>query len=126
MVRSSLRIWPRIRGEGVRALEPDRVRAHAPGAMRLDQRQAEREILDRQPGGVEQRNPVRSGTPRMGAGQDGAQLGHVVAAHQPRLDRAGELAAVARLLPLVAEELTRRHGLGLRLRLARARPRPAC
>src|SRR5215207_4057133 len=119
MVRSSLRIWPRNRGERIGALELERVRAHAPGAMCLDQRQAEGEVLDREPRGVEQRNPIRSGTPWMGAGQDGAELGHVVAAHEPGLDRTGQLAAVARLGPLVAEELAGRDGLGLGLRLAR-------
>src|SRR3954452_18487209 len=68
-VTSSLRMCPRIRGEIGEALEPDRNRPHTSGAVRLDQREAEREILDRQARVAEQRSPAGSGTPRMGAGQ---------------------------------------------------------
>ena len=38
------------------------------------------------------------------AGEHGAELGHVVALDRARLDRCRELAAVARLLPVVAED----------------------
>src|SRR6186713_1042399 len=56
----------------------------------------------------------------MGARKNGAELGHLVARHETGLHGAGELAAVARLSPLVAEQLAARHGLRLGLRLARA------
>src|SRR6266508_5330946 len=75
-VASSLRIGPLSWVEG---LEPDGVGTHAPRTVRLDQREAEREVLDRQTCRVEQRNPIRSGTARMGACQDGADLGHLLA-----------------------------------------------
>ena len=49
-----------------------------------------------------------------------AEVGDALAAHQPRLDGAGQLAAVARLRPLVAEQLEPGDELDLHLSLARA------
>ena len=60
------------------------------------------------------------GRPRRLAGQHRAQLGHPSRVTQARLDRAGQLAAVRRLLPLVAEQRARGHRADRRLRLARA------
>ena len=65
---------------------------------------AERQVLDREAGRVEQRDLVGAGAPVRRAGEDGAELGHVVARDEAGLDRAGQLAAVAGLRPLVAEE----------------------
>jgi hypothetical protein len=56
----------------------------------------------------------------MGTSQDFPQLGHLLARHQSRLDRGGELAAMAGLRPFVTEQLGPRDRLGLGLRLARA------
>src|SRR5215211_6783819 len=113
-VRRSLRMGPCCRG----SLEPDGVSVHAPCTVRLDQREAEREVLNRQAGGVEQRNPIRCGAPRVGTGEDLAELGDLVPRHETALHCAGELAPVARLSPVVAEELAPGHRRGLGLGLA--------
>ncbi len=43
--------------------------------------------------------------PSAAPGEDRAELGHVLSRHGTRFDGRGELAAVARLLPVVAEEV---------------------
>src|SRR5215210_4133465 len=83
MVRRSLRTVASLSGTS----EPDRVGTHPPRTVRLDQRQAESEVLDRKPRGIEQRNPIGCGTARMGTREDGAQVRHVLAAHEAGLDR---------------------------------------
>ena len=86
----------------------------------LERGRRHREVLHRQPGRIEQRHRVRPRAAGRVAGEDRAQLGHAVAGHQPRVDRAGQLAAVRGLLPFVAEQRARRDRADARLRLARA------
>src|SRR5215208_6761275 len=114
-VKMSLRISSSNVGN---RLEPDGVGPHSSCAMRLEQRQAERQVLDRQACGVEQGNPIGPGSTPMGTGQDLAKLRDLLACQASRLDRPGELASVARLLPLVAEDLGRCDDVDVRLGLA--------
>src|SRR5918994_4874758 len=76
------------------ALQSDLLRldgALAPGRMRGDR---DRQILDRQPGAVEQRHGVGVRAARCRAGEHRAQLGHARALDRARLDGPGQLAAV--------------------------------
>ena len=61
---------------------------------------------------------VGAGAAGRGAGEHGAEVGDVVAADDAGLDGAGQLAAVRRLRPLVAEQRAARDRLDRRLRLA--------
>src|SRR5262249_51644063 len=54
------------------------------------------------------------------SGDDRAQVRDLIARDEAGLDRAGQLASVARLSPLVAEELAARDRVDLHLGLARA------
>src|SRR4051794_27098567 len=81
---------------------------------------ADRQVLDRESGRVEQRDLlVRSSTWRH-AGQHLAQLRHFGLSQESRLDGAGQLAAVRGLLPLVAEDAAARYGVDVRLGLPRS------
>ena len=90
-----------------------------------ERRAGDREVLDREARGVEQRDLVVAPPALCVAGQHGAELRHVVAPDDPGLDAGGQLAAVARLLPVVAEETSAAELRHRDLRLARARQRPS-
>ena len=86
----------------------------------LERGRRDREVLDREPGGVEQRHRLRPRAPRRVAGEHRAELGHLLAGHEPGADGAGQLAAVRGLLPLVAEQRARGDRADARLGLAGA------
>ena len=67
-------------------------------------RARDREILDRQPCRVEERDVLALRRPSAVPDEHLAELRHVVARDEACRDRGGELAAVARLLPVVAED----------------------
>ena len=64
-----------------------------------------REILDREPGRVEQRDVAGASAAVRVSHENGAEVGDVVATDHAGIDGTGELTAVARLLPVVAEEV---------------------
>ena len=78
--------------------EPRSPRRDRARPVRLEHRQADGHVLDREAGGVEQRDRLVRIAPAP-AGEHLAQLGHPVARHEAGLHRAGQLAAVAGLLP---------------------------
>ena len=90
---------------GTSYLQLDRLRLHHPRPQRLQRAEHDRQVLDRQAGRVEQRDLGR----RLAAGREaGADRSRAPSrprdATIPCGDRARQLAAVARLVPLVAEE----------------------
>ena len=103
-----------------RVLQVDLLRVDDAVAQRLHRRPGDREVLDRQAGGVEQRHGLRARAAGGLAGQDGAEVGDAVAGHEALLDGAGQLAAVRGLRPLVAEQRAGGDGADRRLRLAGA------
>ena len=64
----------------------------------------DREVLDREAGGVEQRHRIVVRPAGGGAREHRAEVGDVLAGDRAGLDGAGELPAVGGLRPLVAEE----------------------
>src|SRR5690242_7720019 len=70
----------------------------------LDDGHRDRQVLDREPGRVEERDRLLPAAPARLAGEDGAEIGDDAAADLSPRDRARELAPGGRLLPLVAEE----------------------
>src|SRR5665213_2308907 len=93
-----------------RGSEVDGLSLHDTGLPRRVGGARHRQILDRQPGRIEQRHRVVPATPRRVAGEDRAELGHLLAGDEAGLDRPRQLATVGRLRPLVAEQRARRHG----------------
>src|SRR5581483_5230190 len=71
----------------------------------LERCERDREILKGETGRVEGGDLLGGGAARRRAGEDVAGGGNTLAAGRPRLDRRRALAAVARLLPVVAEDV---------------------
>src|SRR5215217_672036 len=99
-----------------RRLQVDLLRLDRAGAPGLVRRDPDRQVLDRQPGAVEQRHGVGIKTAGRRPGEHRAELGYRLARHHAGRDRAGQLATVPRLLPLVAEQRTARDRVDARLR----------
>src|SRR5918994_8005784 len=78
----------------------------------------DRQVLDRETGGVEQGDLLRRAASLGGSGEHIAELGDLLAAHLPRANAVRELAAGAGLLPLIAEEPAALDRLELDLLLA--------
>ena len=76
----------------------------APGPQRLERADHDRQVLDRQAGRVEQGDLGVRRSSAVQAGADLSELGDVLTPDAPCRGRPGQLAAVACLLPLVAEE----------------------
>src|SRR6185295_15197542 len=84
--------------------EADQRRLDFALAPAVIQRPADRQVLDGESGGVEERDLVGRAAAQGLAHQDVAQLSHPIPLDQPGIHSIGQLAARARLLPLVAEE----------------------
>src|SRR5215207_1786150 len=78
----------------------------------------DRQVLDRETGGVEQGDLLRRAASLGGSGEHIPELGDVLAAHLRREDAVRELAAGTGLLPLIAEEPAALDRLELDLLLA--------
>ena len=105
--------------------ELERGRSRPESSRALERRERDREILDREPGRVEDRDLVGVRPARRRSRRARAERRSRRPAHEPRLDGVRELAAVARLLPVVAEETRPRELAGRRSRPCRARRRPS-
>src|SRR5262249_53996178 len=88
-----------------RASISDRERLHAELARAVDGEDRDREVLVCRPGRVEARAVAPPRAPGGAAGEHGSELCPAVAGDQARLDSVGDVARVARLLPVVAENV---------------------
>src|SRR5262245_31805081 len=86
----------------------------------LNRREGDREILDRKAGRVEHRRVVSAATSIGVAGEDLADLGHVLATKSPGFDCIDDVAVVTRLLPVGTETTNASELLDGNLSFARA------